>query len=91
MVVKNYDFPFQLEIRVFRIQAFEEKEDVIAVGRVAEAVVELVVVRRDGANHSHGLLPRSRQLDVDIVHPRDPDPVFLLPKVRAALVNVDDL
>jgi hypothetical protein len=45
---------------------------------------------RDSPYHSHGLLSGSRQLDVDIVHPRHPDAVFLLPEVRAALVNVDD-
>ena len=46
---------------------------------------------RYSANHCHGLLSRRRQLDVDIAYPRDPDPVFLFPKVGAALVNVDNL
>ena len=91
MVVQNYDLPFQPQIRLLRVQSFEEKEDVVSVGGVAEAIVELVIMGRDGPYHSHGLLSGSRQLDVDIVHPRHPDAVFLLPEVRAALVNVDDL
>jgi hypothetical protein len=53
MVVQNYDLPFQPQIRPFRVQPFEEKEDIVLVGGVAEAVVELVVVGRDGAYHCY--------------------------------------
>ena len=91
MIVKHYHLPLQLQLRFRRVQPFEEKEDVVPVGRVAEAVVELVRFRGNGPDHCHGLLPRSRQLDADITSPGHPDFVFLLPEMRAALINVDDL
>ena len=53
MIIQNYHFPFQPQIRLLRVQSFEEKEDVVSVGGVAEAVVELVVVGRDGADHCY--------------------------------------
>ena len=53
MVVQNYDHPFQPQIRLFRVQPLEEKEDIVLVGGVAEAVVELVIVGRDGSYHCY--------------------------------------
>lgn len=53
VIIQNHNLAFEPQVRLIRIQALEEEENVFSVGRVAEAIVELVIVRRDGPDDGH--------------------------------------